>query len=123
MAKPDYTLDQIITQLTSSWGDGDTTARLWAASSSAPEPSISVGINTSNPTNFTALGRQLSSEGNGLVAMTALQVLTARLSFQIWDGLIPRSLVESDGAGANITLNYSSTTSGNNTYSNILTHD
>ncbi|TAN68107.1 MAG: hypothetical protein EPN17_09690 [Methylobacter sp.] len=55
--------------------------------------------------------------------MTALQVATARLSFQIWDELIPGSLVESGGAGANITLNYSSATTDNGSYTNSLTHN
>ena len=113
--KPDYSTDQIINQLTTSWGGGDTTKRLWAASPSTPstpKATITFGVNTSNPTNFTGYS---PSEGSGLVTMTPLQVATARLSFHIWDDLISSSLVESGGAGANITLNYSSNT-GNSTY-------
>ena len=124
--KPSYTFEQIITQLTTSWGGGDTTAHLFAASASTPStPSanISFGINTSNPTNFSALGQSSSSEGNGLVAMTALQVTTARLCFQIWDDLIPSSLIESGEAGANITLNYSSATTDNGSYTSRLTYN
>lgn len=120
--KPSYTLAQIITQLTTSWGGGDTTQRLWAAAATTGSP-ISFGINTSNPTNFTALGGSQSSEANGLVAMTALQTATAQLSFRIWDDLIPGSLVESGGAGANITLNYSSATTDNGTYTDSLMHN
>lgn len=55
--------------------------------------------------------------------MTALQTATAQLSFRIWDDLILGSLVESGGAGANITLNYSSATTDNGTYTNSLMHN
>jgi len=120
--KPGYTTDQIIIQLTTSWGGGDTSTHLWAASTATPgtpKADISFGINTGNPTNFTAL----SPEGSGLVAMTALQVATAQLSFRVWDDLIPSSLVESGGAGANITLNYSSATTGNGTYTSSVAYN
>lgn len=122
-----YTNAQVITQLTTSWGGTDTSVRLWAAPATPTVPltSISYGINTTNPTNFTAFGQPSSPEGaaGSLVAMTALQVSTARLSFRLWDDLISTTLVESGGAGANITLNYSSATSGNGTYSSALTYN
>lgn len=125
-AKPAYTTGQIIHQLTTSWGNGDTSQRLWAASTATPtlpKTDISFGINTANPTNFAAFGFPLSSEGNGLVGMTAIQVATARLSFQLWDNLILSSLVESGGAGANITLNYSNATDDDGTYASALIYN
>jgi Ca2+-binding RTX toxin-like protein len=124
--KPIYTTDQIITQLTTSWGYGDTLARLWSASCdtpSTPTAVISFGINTLVPTNFSAFGLPLFAEGNGLTAMTAVQVATARLSFHLWDNLIASSLIESDGGAANITLNYSGTTTNNGTYSSTLAYN
>lgn len=124
--KSSYTTDQIITQLTTSWNDGDSTTHLFATSNSrtnTPKATISFGINTAIPTNFTAEGGQVSSESNGLVAMTALQVATARLCFRIWDDLIPSSLVESGGADANITLNYSGTTNDKGTYTSQVIYD
>ncbi len=123
--KPDYTLDRIIPQLTTSWGDGDTTAHLWAASPftpSTPQASISFGINTSNPTNFSPVELTPPSEGDGLVAMTALQVATAQLCFRLWDELIASSLVESGHEAADITLNYSSATSDDGSYSSDITY-
>ncbi len=124
-AKPAYELDRIVTQLTTSWGNADTTVRLITTSSTSAIPSatISFGINTGNPTNFTALGLSPSPEDNGLVAMTAVQVITAQLAFRVWDELIAGSLIESGGAGANITLNYSSATIDNGTYSHPLMYD
>ncbi|MDO9215563.1 MAG: M10 family metallopeptidase [Methylococcales bacterium] len=125
IAKPVYTVTQIITQLTTSWGYGDSLTRLWGTSydtPSTPKPVISFGVNTAVPSNFTAFGLPLFGEGNGLTAMTALQVATARLSFRLWDNLIASSLVESDGGAANITLNYSSTTANNGTYSSTLAY-
>ncbi|MDD5277372.1 MAG: M10 family metallopeptidase C-terminal domain-containing protein [Methylovulum sp.] len=124
--KPIYTEDQIVHQLTTSWGGGDTSQHLWSAAPATPtipKASISFGINTANPINFTALGLPSSPEGDGLVAMTSLQVATAQLSFHIWDDLIPTSLVESGGAGANITLNYSNATSGDGSYTTALTYN
>jgi len=124
-AKPAYELDRIVTQLTTSWGNADTTVRLITISSTSaiPNATISFGINTGNPTNFTALGLSPSPEDNGLVAMTAVQVITAQLAFRVWDELIAGSLIESGGAGANITLNYSSATIDNGTYSHPLMYD
>ncbi|MEI6708991.1 MAG: Ig-like domain-containing protein [Methylococcales bacterium] len=114
--KPIYTLEQITTQLTTSWSSVDNAPRLWAttATSDTPLDNITFGINTSNPTN----AQPPSSEGGDgfLDPMTVLQVVTAQLSFQLWDDLILSNLVESGGAGANITLNYSSATIGNINY-------
>lgn len=120
--KPVYSLAQIVTQLTTSWGGGDTSTHLWAASPTqptTPKAVITFGINTSAPTNFTVYGAPASPESSGLVTMTATQVATARLSFNLWDSLISSTLVESGGAGANITLNYSSATNGG-TYSKAI---
>ena len=126
--KPSYTAEQIITQLTTSWGGGNTKQRLWgsALTPGVAKADITFGVNTANPTNFTEFGYPLSSEGSGLVSMTALQVSTAVLSFHLWDDLIFTSLTESGGADANITLNYSSATIVSNavsgTYSSPLTY-
>ena len=124
--KPIYTTALVITQLTTSWSATDTTVHLWAAPATPTEPltSISYSINATNPTNFIPFGQPLSTEGavGSLVGMTALEVATARLSFHLWDDLISTTLVESGGAAANITLNYSSATSGNGTYSTGLTY-
>jgi|GEM_PF-1692324 len=110
--KPIYTLEQITTQLTTSWSNGNT-PRLWATTATPDTPldSIAFGINTSIPTNATSS----SSEGEGLQTMSLTQITTAQLSFQLWDDLMSSSLVERGGAGANITLNYSNNTN-NGTY-------
>lgn len=125
--KPIFTNAQVITQLTTSWSTTDTSVRLWAAPATPTVPliSISYGINTTNPTNFTAFGQASSLEGaaGSLVAMTVLQVSTARLSFRLWDDLIGITLVESGTAGANITLNYSNATTDNGAYSRPLLYN
>ena len=125
-----FTDARVITQLTTSrWLDDaktipDTTVHLWAGQTTPAVPltSISYSINTTNPTNFIQFGQPLSTEGavGSLVGMTKLQVDTARLSFQLWDDLISTTLVESGGAAANITLNFSSATDDNGTYSSEL---
>ena len=55
--------------------------------------------------------------------MTALQVTTAQLAFRVWDELMPGNLIESGGAGANITLNYSSATVNDGTYASYFSYN
>jgi len=118
--KPTFTTNQIIYQITTSWGGnltGDTFS--WASNLST----ISYSINSGTPTNV--LGYTPSEGGTHLVNMDALQVATAKLSFQLWDDLIAKAagqqhrLVQTTSPSANITLDYSNNTSGNGTYSNF----
>jgi serralysin len=106
LTKPTYTEPQIITQLTTSWGQGYTHTESWALSS------ISYSISTTAPTNFGSV----PTEASGLVTMTAHERASAELAFTLWDDLIPNRLVETSSAAANITFNYSSNTGGG-TYS------
>ena len=116
--KPIYSTSQIITQVTTSWGNGMTG---WTLSWPSTLPTISYSINTTTPSNFP----YTPSEGGAyLVTMSALQAATAALSFQLWDDLIAKApgtdhrLVQSTSPSANITLDYSSNTSGGGTYTN-----
>lgn len=123
-AKPLYTSDEIIDQITRSWGEGDSLQRIWLSDygSRVPATTVSYGINTSTPVNFTRLGSAQTFESYGLSRMTSTQIDAARLAFTIWDSLIPTQLVET-GASADITLNYSTNTTGGNTYTSTLTYD
>ena len=110
--KPTYTTSQIITQITTSWGNGLTGYTMnWALTL----PTISYSINTTTPTN---IGTNPSEGGAYLVGMTPLQAATAALSFQLWDDLIAKTagmdhrLVQTTSPSANITLDYSSNTGG-----------
>ncbi|MEI6638693.1 MAG: M10 family metallopeptidase C-terminal domain-containing protein [Chlorobium sp.] len=109
-----YTTTQIISQLTTSWGgslDGYTFS--WPSSLKT----ISFSINAATPTN---VGGVKPAEGGAfLVKMDAIQVATATLAFQLWDDVIGKTLVKSTSPSANITLNYSSNTSGNGTYTQL----
>ncbi|NHQ60632.1 hypothetical protein G9409_08530 [Chlorobium sp. BLA1] len=107
------TTSQIVTQLTTSWGSGLTGYTFtWPADLS----SISYAINEGTPTNVA--GFTPSEGGSSLVQMSALQVATARLSFQLLDDIMAKSsgadhrLVQIADPSANITLNYSSNTGG-----------
>jgi Ca2+-binding RTX toxin-like protein len=117
MAKSAYTTSQIVSQLTTSWG-GSLTGYTFSWSSGLP--AISYSINTSTPINAT--GYIPAEGGQYLVKMDALQVAAATLAFQLWDDLIAKSpgtqhrLVQSISPSANISLDYSSNTSGNGTY-------
>lgn len=118
MAKATYTTGQIITQLTTSWG-GSLAGYTFGWSSTLP--TISYSINTSTPSNVA--GYTPSEGGQYLVPMSPLQVATASLAFQLWDDLIAKApgtthrLVQTASPSANITLDYSSNTIGNGTYS------
>ena len=115
--KPTFTTAQIIYQLTTSWGGGlEGLTFHWPSTLST----ISYSINSGTPTNVP--GYTPSEGGSYLVNMDALQVATAKLSFQLWDDLIAKTagtqhhLVQSTSSSAKITLDYSSNT-GNGTYS------
>ena len=118
MAKTAFTTSQIVNQLTTSWGGGLTG---YTFSWSSSLPTISYSINAATPANVS--GYVPPEGGQYLVNMDALQVATASLAFQLWDDLIAKSsgtqhrLVQTLSPTANITLNYSSNTSGNGTYS------
>ena len=117
--KPTFTTDQIIYQITTSWGGssaGDTFN--WDSSL------ISFSINSGTPTNVS--GYTPSEGGSYLVNMDPLQVATAQLSFQLWDDVIAKSagthrLIQSISPSANITFDYSNNTSGNGTYADFWT--
>jgi serralysin len=111
--KPYYTQSQINTQLTTSWGGSYTGYTMtWASKLST----ISFSINSGVPTNSGGT----PVEGSGYVAMDAVQVAAARLGFQLWDDLIARHLVESTSPSAKITLDYSSNTNGDGTYTSMF---
>ncbi len=112
-----YTAAQIVKQLTTSWG-GSLTGYTFGWSSTLK--TISYSINTATPSNVSGL---TPVEGGAfLVKMDALQAATSALAFQLWDDLIAKSsgaqhrLVQTTSPAAKITLNYSSNTSGNGTY-------
>lgn len=103
-----FTTNQIITQLTTSWGgvqQGST--ETWG-----PGP-ISYSINTGVPPRPVGAGGEQVGQQN----MTSTQVALAQLSFQLWADLIPRQFINAGTSPtANITLNYSSTTQDGGTY-------
>jgi serralysin len=112
-----YTTAQIVNQLTTSWGNS-----LTGYSFSWPSAlkTISYAINAATPKNVS--GYTPSEGGMYLGKMDTLQVATASLAFQLWDDLIAKSagtqhrLVQTASPSAQITLNYSSNTSANATY-------
>jgi hypothetical protein len=88
--------DEIISQLT-------LTGNEWFSST------IYYGINTTTPTNYSDIPKEAVENGiSYLVDMTSEQVLTAQLSFRLWDDLVNISLVENKKEAADITFNYSS---------------
>ena len=109
---------KMISQLTTSWG-GTLTGYTFSWPSTVN--TISYSINAATPSNVA--GYTPVEGGAFLVAMDALQVATASLAFQFWDDVLAKPagsthrLVQSTSPSANITLNYSSGTIGNGTYS------
>jgi len=106
-APPVFNLDQVIYQLTTSWGGSD-------------EGTTSTWLNTgvvyySMPDTPPTLSAQ---EAHGFQVMSAVKKDAARLSFEMWDDLIAIDLTENTSTSANITFAYSSTT-GNSTYADI----
>ncbi len=108
---------KMISQLTTSWG-GTLTGYTFSWPSTVN--TISYSINAATPSNVA--GYTPVEGGASLVDMDALQVATASLAFQFWDDVVAKPagsthrLVQSASPSANITLNYSSGTSGNGTY-------
>ena len=110
---PTFTIDQIVTQLQTQWG-GDEEGRIYRWT----DTSLTYAMPDGAPTNF---GGETPSEAAGLDIMTPGMRDRARLAFELWDDLIATSLTESVGnRGAQITFNYSSTTSGGGTYAQPL---
>ena len=104
--KPIYSTTQIINALRTA--DSAYATIAWAGS----EVSYSISTGTVAPG---AAGYR--SEYDGYVEMSAAMQATAREAFELWDELIAVDLVEvQDDPVADITFNYSSTTSGNGTY-------
>ena len=118
-SKPVFTLAQIITQVTTSWGGGDTDTHSWTGTST-----VTYSVPNAAPTNGSN-----SPESSGLVVMTTHEKTTAELAFKLWDDLIPITLSETTSTRANITFNYSTTTVSDGTYtkgfgtSDTSTHD
>jgi serralysin len=122
-----YTLSQIIKQLTTSWTDdetwiqGDTLPHTWYDDQSCTIP---LGSNPSD-TLFYSLNSDFSKtvdttgKYDGHILMDAAQTTAACLAFQLWDDLVPFSIVEDDTKGpANgntVTVVYSSTAQGTGT--------
>ncbi len=107
MDKPDYTTDQIITQLQTSWGNGDTDDRTW------DKTSLTYFIGSS-----TVVGDGKTGESAGWTAMQQNQTDAATEAFAIWNDLVSGltlTAVASQSA-ADITFAYSSTTTKGNTY-------
>ncbi len=138
---PNYTLDQIIQQLTTShgtdgWGNVDTDTHTWHAAGH----DLTVNGSWGFPTARLGYGDQLTyslgvapaysypltpttnaniDETSGLANMSAVQIAGAQLAFQLWDDLVSFSIVQNSSPGADITLNYSWTTAWQNTAKTI----
>jgi Ca2+-binding RTX toxin-like protein len=118
MDHPTYTLDQIIQHLTSSWGNGDTNTESWHAAGHQ----LTIDGPWGYPTARLGYGDQITyslgvaptlggaTESPGLANMSAVQKASAQLAFQLWDDLVPFSIVQNSSPSADITLNYSWTT-------------
>jgi hypothetical protein len=97
MAHPTYTLDQIIHQLTTSWSGGDTNTQSWHAAGSTArlgsgdQITYSLGVAPS-------FGG--AAESAGLTNLSAVQIAGAQLAFQLWDDLVPFSIVQTSSPSA-----------------------
>src|SRR4051812_2089454 len=92
----------IITDLTTSWGSGDTKQRYW------PQEHITFSFPDTDPTNYPAAPAE---GGANFVTMTFPMKVAAELAFELWDDLIDRSMELIDGrTDADITFNYSMNT-------------
>ena len=106
-SKPSLTYAQIVQKLTTSWGWTQNYLK-W----NQPTVTFSIGVGANN-------GVSGYGESAGLQTMTAIQKSTANLSFKLWNDLMGSTqLVQSNNSTANITVNYSSKTSGGGSYSN-----
>jgi serralysin len=137
MDHPTYTLDQIIQQLTTSWpGGSDINTRTWHAAGHQLEIDGPWGYPTARlgygdeityslgvapyipPTAPDSMVAESRASLPGVVNMSAVQIASAQLAFQLWDDLVPFSIVQNSGSNADaadITLNYSSTTPSDRT--------
>lgn len=108
LSPPTFTLSQIVRHLQTQWGGGEEgKVHKWMQSS------LTYSMPDFAPTNLTGT----PAEASGLVVMPSAMKDTARLAFELWDDLIATSLNESVGnPDAQITFNYSSSTSGGGTY-------
>ena len=88
--KPVFSLAQIITQLTTSWGNGYTRTRSWAATDT---------VSYSFPNTAPANGDGTPPEAAGLVVMADRQKAAAELAFSLWDDLVPLRLTETNRPG------------------------
>jgi serralysin len=103
-AKPVFSNNQIVSQLTTSWGGSQE-----GLTESWHKSIVYYSIPKTAPT--------LSSyEAPGFKAMTAGQVAAARLAFELWDDVAAISLTENTSTGADIAFAYSSKTQGGGTY-------
>jgi hypothetical protein len=106
-SKPSLTYAQIVQKLTTSWGWTQNYLK-W----NQPTVTFSIGVGANN-------GVSGYGESAGLQSMTAIQKSAANLSFKLWNDLMGSTqLVLSNNSTANITVNYSSKTSGGGSYSN-----
>ncbi|MDX2156108.1 MAG: M10 family metallopeptidase C-terminal domain-containing protein [Hyphomicrobiaceae bacterium] len=105
---PSFSLAEIITQLQTQWsGSEEGYIHRWQGAT------VSYSLPNTAPTNLGGT----PSEASGLVVMDDTMKAQARLAFELWDDLIATSLDESVGnTSADITMNYSSATSGGGTY-------
>jgi serralysin len=91
MAKPEWDIGQVITELDSlnHWSKNTITYQI-------------DGLNRTSSLDET------SNVGNGIHKMTSAQRGAAQQAFALWDDLIPLSLVQSHNRDANISLNFTS---------------
>ncbi len=107
MAKPVYTTDQILVQLQTSWGSGDTAYRAWNKTALTYYIGDTVRI-----------GDGKTGESAGWTAMQADQTAAATKAFAIWNELAAGLTLTAttDQSKADITFGYSSTTTKGTTY-------
>jgi len=104
--KPVYNLNQVVQALTTNWSSG---GYAFAWDTNTVEYTI----------NYLAAANT-SPENSGWQSMTAAMRATARLAFELWDDVIAINLTESaNDAGADIALNYSSSTYSGGTYASV----
>lgn len=116
MAKPGFTLDQIIAQLQTQWsGDDAGTTRAWSDANGNPNGIIRYALPDTSPTGL----EDGAGEPAGFMTMSATQKAFAREAFELWDDLIATRLDETTNVGEQITLAYSSTTDDDGTYASV----
>ncbi len=102
MVKPVFDLPAVIAQLTTSWGDNNTSTRVWASTT----VNFFIADASTPPTNSPTTPDETPYQ----VTLTANQLLYAALSFRLWDDLIPIDLVASPSPDADISFAYASQT-------------